>query len=64
MFEAMKLLGLVALAIVTISVSARIVQAQSNCRWIQTPFGPVWHCDERQGPYRPAPRPYPPYPPR
>jgi len=34
------------------------VQA-NNCYWLCGPFGPVWHCDERYGPYRP-PQPPPP----
>lgn len=29
------------------------------CRYVCTPYGPYWHCDERQGPSYPPNQPPP-----
>ena len=35
------------------------VQYGGYCRWICSSFGPVWHCDERAGPFYPPNYPPP-----
>lgn len=36
-----------------------LTQNRGNCYWVCTPFGIVWHCDERYGPSYPPDRPPP-----
>ena len=51
----------IGLAAAAVPLMRGVIHAQAGyCYWICSPFGgPVWHCDERYGPWYPPTSPPP-----